>query len=384
MWCNDSAGNSAFNSSNWTINIDTVYPQIYFNPSTTNISITSQNSIFINVTAFDNNKENVFLEWNGVNESFDNSFGDYYWENKTSLADGVYSFRAYINDSTGNLNFTGLKSIIIDLISPNYTSQNQTINNQYTTIYHKGEVINLSAFWEDNNNLSYAWISTNETGIWENKTIYNSPQKLEGNANTSSFNWSNSSVPVGTIVSWKIYANDSAGNLNFTDEMSFQVWGYSEIGSSYLSPSGILEGGSTTMYCKVQDNITSESIQGYPVYFYNETGLMGTNITGDDGYATWSFSVENAGTYTITCNITDNSMLYYNISSNNEGQAILGVGYGLSVYDYTDTTNNKAYEGDDVDDITIFTPIDDPYSDCLLYTSPSPRDLSTSRMPSSA
>ena len=26
----------------------------------------------------------------------------------------------------------------------------------------------------------------------------------------------------------------------------------------------------------------------------------------------------------------------------------------------------------------------DPLSDCLLYTSPSPRDLSTSRMPSSA
>ena len=28
--------------------------------------------------------------------------------------------------------------------------------------------------------------------------------------------------------------------------------------------------------------------------------------------------------------------------------------------------------------------INDPYMDCLLYTSPSPRDLSTSRMPSSA
>ena len=27
---------------------------------------------------------------------------------------------------------------------------------------------------------------------------------------------------------------------------------------------------------------------------------------------------------------------------------------------------------------------DDEYDDCLLYTSPSPRDLSTSRMPSSA
>ena len=28
--------------------------------------------------------------------------------------------------------------------------------------------------------------------------------------------------------------------------------------------------------------------------------------------------------------------------------------------------------------------LEDAYADCLLYTSPSPRDLSTSRMPSSA
>ena len=28
--------------------------------------------------------------------------------------------------------------------------------------------------------------------------------------------------------------------------------------------------------------------------------------------------------------------------------------------------------------------VSEPFSDCLLYTSPSPRDLSTSRMPSSA
>ena len=35
-------------------------------------------------------------------------------------------------------------------------------------------------------------------------------------------------------------------------------------------------------------------------------------------------------------------------------------------------------------DDTWITAIDDPYLPCLLYTSPSPRDLSTSRMPSSA
>ena len=33
---------------------------------------------------------------------------------------------------------------------------------------------------------------------------------------------------------------------------------------------------------------------------------------------------------------------------------------------------------------TCQTSFVDPYEGCLLYTSPSPRDLSTSRMPSSA
>ena len=34
--------------------------------------------------------------------------------------------------------------------------------------------------------------------------------------------------------------------------------------------------------------------------------------------------------------------------------------------------------------ISWITPFDGSYNSCLLYTSPSPRDLSTSRMPSSA
>ena len=36
-----------------------------------------------------------------------------------------------------------------------------------------------------------------------------------------------------------------------------------------------------------------------------------------------------------------------------------------------------------IEELKSFSPITD-YTGCLLYTSPSPRDLSTSRMPSSA
>jgi hypothetical protein len=46
---------------------------------------------------------------------------------------------------------------------------------------------------------------------------------IDGSANWSSFLWSNASVVPGTDVSWVIHANDSTGNLNSTDAMSFNV-----------------------------------------------------------------------------------------------------------------------------------------------------------------
>ena len=43
-----------------------------------------------------------------------------------------------------------------------------------------------------------------------------------------------------------------------------------------------------------------------------------------------------------------------------------------------------AYEFLDAFTVTILRPTEDMFRDCLLYTSPSPRDRTRSRMPSSA
>ena len=42
------------------------------------------------------------------------------------------------------------------------------------------------------------------------------------------------------------------------------------------------------------------------------------------------------------------------------------------------------YGADGADLFSLSDPLSEQLPDCLLYTSPSPRDLSTSRMPSSA
>ena len=86
-----------------------------------------------------------------------------------------------------------------------------------------GSPVKIYAYWKDNGNLSYAILSTNETGSWQNKTVYGSPLLMNNLKAWSNFTWQNSSVPAGTVVAWKIYANDSAGNWNVTPENYFTI-----------------------------------------------------------------------------------------------------------------------------------------------------------------
>jgi|GEM_PF-6796410 len=116
-WANDTVGNSG-QSEVREVTVDTIFPSISYNPSTTSQGYYLQDWIFINITASDDNKDSVILEWNGTNETFDNSNGNIYWENKTGLSPGKYTIKAYINDTAGNSNSTSER--IIDLYNISY------------------------------------------------------------------------------------------------------------------------------------------------------------------------------------------------------------------------------------------------------------------------
>jgi hypothetical protein len=188
---------------------------------------------------------------------------------------------------------------------------------------HRDETVKLSAYWSDNVGLSKAVLSMNETGFWGNKTSYGSPLDLTGASDWSNFTWSNSSITPGTLVGWRIHGNDSTGNINQTDVLSFTVWGRSEVSDSSLDPSTINQGDSTTMSCRVVDNVTANPIENYTVYLYNSTALLGLNSTDATGWAYYTFIDNSPGFETITCNITDNATLYYNTSSDNKEQKVL-------------------------------------------------------------
>jgi hypothetical protein len=65
-------------------------------------------------------------------------------------------------------------------------------------------------------------LTTNETGVWANKTAYGSPKSLSGTSAWANFTWQNSSI-VNTTVGWKIGCKDSAGQWNWSDVRSFDV-----------------------------------------------------------------------------------------------------------------------------------------------------------------
>jgi len=92
------------------VTVDTVKPLILYNSTSTPEGVLGSNSIYINVKATDLHLENVTLEWDGENESFDNTDGIYYWEYKTDLTAGTYTVRAYASDFAGNLNYTTLRT----------------------------------------------------------------------------------------------------------------------------------------------------------------------------------------------------------------------------------------------------------------------------------
>ncbi|MFB6088365.1 MAG: hypothetical protein ABEK36_01150, partial [Candidatus Aenigmatarchaeota archaeon] len=105
---------------------------------------------------------------------------------------------------------------------------------------------------------------------------------------------------------------------NYTQD-NLTTWGWSEINSSYSTYPAYRTSENANIGVKVTDNITNLNISNYPVSFYvNQTIEEGSNLTDPSGWTQFKFS-GNEGTYNVIYNITDNSSLFYENSSNNAG-----------------------------------------------------------------
>jgi len=98
-------------------------------------------------------------------------------------------------------------------------SANGSTSTTYFNINYGFDVAHTTA-----RNESGSWVSYPiATVIKGNFELYDSPIDLTGLSSWSNFTWLNGSIEPGTVVGWRIWANDSRGTWNVTDIMSFTI-----------------------------------------------------------------------------------------------------------------------------------------------------------------
>lgn len=259
----------------------------------------------------------------------------------------------------------------------NYTSSTKTyyltvqdvLPPIYSYIYQNaswigvGNALLLAANWSDDYDLDFAWLATNETGNWQNKSYINI--NLSSSQTWSNFTWSNSSVPAGRVVGLRIYANDSSGNENTTQIMTFivnasKIWNFSTSGFIYSSPAvadinqdgnidAVFASYNKRVYAltgyngtKIFDFLTNNSIASSPslatinssVYIF--VGSYDGNIyaiNGSDGSKIWNYSTQG---------LIYSSPAIYDINGDSRLEIVFG-SYDNNIYALDAETGSKIW-----------------------------------------
>jgi len=149
---------------------------------------------------------------------------------------GVFNITGYF---LGDQNYSSSSethyATVQDLIPPLWRNQGQN-----ASIIGPRDSILLYAQGKDKA-LDFAWLETNETGTWQNKSIYTLDMNDAEEVWTwSNFTWQNSSITTSKTIGWRIYYNDTSGNVNKTDVMTFEF--------DATPPSIIIESPDNTTY----------------------------------------------------------------------------------------------------------------------------------------
>ena len=296
---------------------------VLFSGNITSIPITPQNlSSWDKFYANDTTPAGTSITYKILDEN-NNSITDVTsGQDISSISDST--IRLFANFSTTNLSLTPTlhdwNVTWSPLVPPSggvtWFDQNQSVDT-----VKKGESIELRTRWQDPVELGNATLQR-DIGAWQNV----SNRSLSGTEDWSNFTLSSELLgwEPGNI-SWRINADNTTVGWNVTDEMTFELWGWSNI--SLTAPDGgtYLQGkNDLTLTALVYDVNNSTAISNYSVRFFytlnGSTTYIGQNLTNSTGHATWNWDMSDLqmGIYTVKANITDNASLYYNASSDNE------------------------------------------------------------------
>ncbi|RLJ07435.1 MAG: hypothetical protein DRP13_03875, partial [Candidatus Aenigmatarchaeota archaeon] len=293
---------------------------------------------------------NVSFWRNGtyINSNLTNSsgWGVLSWQEPNS---GNWTIVCNISDSASlYYNATPLNSqnqsltVYEDSEPPQWDQQGQS-----TSTPEVGDTVTLYARWWDNADLNTAWLETNESGTWENKSAYDSPMYLSGTGPVwTNFNWQNSSVHAGTTVAWRIWCNDSNGNLNVTDTMYFTTQIIQTQLSAGETKDPVSVNQNTTLWCDYEktngENVLDANIT-FEIAGENHTAMR-FNSTAGTGRYEYDYQPTSPGTITWKCyaNKTDHEpqtsgaqsltvLAPPNITNINITPVILGYGFNVTI-----------------------------------------------------
>ncbi|MEM4160141.1 MAG: hypothetical protein QXO35_03520 [Candidatus Micrarchaeia archaeon] len=151
----------------------------------------------------------------GIRSNNAQNLGSFYFDSKNFVNYGD-TVLASTTGTTGSFSFDFQRAF--DTIPPSYSNQNQS-----SDAIIVGNTNYLSVVWTDNVQLKTAILETNETGAWQNKTVYGSPVYMRGTYYVVNFTWNNASIPAGTVIGWRVWASDKSNNWNVTPIMNFTV-----------------------------------------------------------------------------------------------------------------------------------------------------------------
>jgi hypothetical protein len=196
------------------------------------------------------------------------------------------------------------------------------------------------------------WATPGTPEVRSNAGYYGSPMKMQENSQWqwSNFTWHNPDVLPGTVVGWKIYYNDTSGNINCTNIMSFFIAEQPEIDPDRSFVTLTNENMPFLVTCPAGDGpiyqhvkVTCKNANGDPLPGILPTAFVFTiNPTGGDTHY-WG---------TLSCTFTA-----VDTQTNANGEIRFTVKGGTSIYgNITIQVNVYGVPINDIDTLTCKTP----------------------------
>ncbi|MFH0972193.1 MAG: right-handed parallel beta-helix repeat-containing protein [Candidatus Micrarchaeota archaeon] len=209
VFANDSSGNIGGNGT-FNLTIDTTFPMVdYILPTPDDEINLSRNWIYVNTSYTDANLHTALLYWNSIAEPLTcNAHACFL--NKTSLAEGAYSYYVFLNDSAGNSNQTSARSAFIDTINPSEITAVFPTPENYSRIHYDWVYVNATFTEMNPNNCILYWLN----GSSQNLTMARSGNNCYLNV---------TGQPLG-IHNYTIIVNDTTGNLGENGTLQVQLW----------------------------------------------------------------------------------------------------------------------------------------------------------------